>query len=146
MEEYENYWKNIRGSESVEMFGFEGNLEPEPINANIDGMIENFNDRYQQMFLGKVAMSSQEDLNAGSLVFEQRHNSRYRNSKLGGKTPLKALAAMNTKLPFPAEEKAPRHRLMKPEAGRYHLVRLIRSDSKLNIFGKIFPVSPELKL
>ena len=110
-------------------------------------MIENFNDRYQQMFLGKVVMSSQEDLNAGSLVFEQRHNSRrYRYSKLGGKTPLKALAATNTKLRFPAEEKTPMHRLMKPEAGRYHLVRLIRSDSKLNIFGEIFPVSPELKL
>ena len=109
-------------------------------------MIENFNDRYQQMFLGKVVMSSQEDLKAGSLVFEQRHNSRYRYSKLGGKTPLKALAATNTKLRFPAEEKAPRHWLKKPETGRYHLVRLIRSDSKLNIFGEIFPVTPELKL
>jgi hypothetical protein len=98
------------------------------------------------MFLGKVVMSSQEDLNAGSLVFEQRHNSRYRYSKLSRKKPRKALAAMNQKLRFPAEEKAPRHRLMKPEAGRYHLVRLIRSDSKLNIFGEIYPVSPELKL
>jgi len=109
-------------------------------------MIESFNDRYQQMFLGKVVMSSQEDLKAGSMVFEQRHNSRYRYSRLGGKTPLKALAVMNTKLRFPAEEEAPRHRLKKPETGRYHLVRLIRSDSKLNIFGEIFPVPPELKL
>ena len=109
-------------------------------------MIENFNDRYQQMFLGKVIMGTEGDLKAGSLTFEQRHNSRYRYSKLGGKTPLKALAATNTKLRFPAEEKAPRHRLKKPEIGRYHLVRLIRSDSKLNIFGEIFPVPPELKL
>jgi putative transposase len=83
-----------------------------------NGMIENFNDRYQQMFLGKV----------------------------GGKTPLKALAASNTKLRFPAEDKAPRHRLKKPETGRYHLVRLIRSSLKLNIFGETFPVPPELKL
>jgi putative transposase len=75
-------------------------------------MIENFNDRYQQMFLGKVVMSSQEDLKAGSLVFEQRHNSRYRYSKLGRKTPLKALAATNTKLRLPAEGKAPMHRLI----------------------------------
>jgi len=111
-----------------------------------NGMIESFNDRYQQMFLGKVVMSSQEDLKAGSLVFEQRHNSRYRYSKLGGKTPLKALAAMNTKLRFPVEDKAPNHRMKKPETGKYHLVRLIRSDLKLNIFGEIFPVSPELKL
>lgn len=50
-----------------------------------NGMVENFNDRYQQMFLGKVVMPSQEDLKAGSLVFEQRHNSRYRYSRLGEK-------------------------------------------------------------
>jgi transposase InsO family protein len=111
-----------------------------------NGMIENFNDRYQQMFLGKVVMSSQEDLKAGSLVFEQRHNSKYRYSKLGGKTPLKSLAATKTKLRFPVEDKAPKHRLKKPETGKYHLVRLIRRDLKLNVFGEIFRVPPELQL
>ena len=109
-------------------------------------MIENFNDRYQQMFLGKVGMETEGDLKAGSLAFEQRHNSRYRYSKLGGKTPLQALAASNTKLRFPADDKAPRHQLKKPETGRYHLVRLIRSNLKLNIFGETFTVPPELKL
>jgi hypothetical protein len=98
------------------------------------------------MLLGKGIMATEGELKAGSLIFEQRHNIRYRYSKLGGKIPLKALAATNTKLRFPAEEKTPMHRLMKPEAGRYHLVRLIRSDSKLNIFGEIFPVPPELNL
>jgi transposase InsO family protein len=87
-----------------------------------NGMIENFNDRYQQMFLGKIIMATEEDLKAGSLVFEQRHNSSYRYSKLGGKTPLKALAASNTKLRFPAADKAPKHRLKQPETGKYHLV------------------------
>lgn len=111
-----------------------------------NGMIENFNNRYQQMFLGKVVMSSQEELKARSLEFEQRHNSRYRYSKLGGKTPLKALAATNTRLRFPADDKAPNHRMKKPETGKYHLVRLIRNDLKLNIFGELFPVAPELKL
>jgi len=111
-----------------------------------NGMIESFNDRYQQMFLNKITMATEGDLKDGSLAFEQRHNSRYRYSKLGGKTPLKALAASNTKLRFPTDDEAPRHRLKKPETGRYHLVRLIRSDLKLNIFGEIFPVSPELRL
>jgi putative transposase len=111
-----------------------------------NGMIENFNDRYQQMFLGKVLMATEGDLKAGSLIFEQRHNSRYRYSKLGGKTPLKALAASNTKLRFPTAVDAPRHRLKKPETGKYHLVRLIRSDLKLNVFGEIFRVPPELQL
>jgi putative transposase len=111
-----------------------------------NGMIENFNDRYQQMFLGKVIMTSEDDLKAGSLAFEQRHNSRYRYSKLKGGTPLKALAASNTKLRFPAEDEVPKHRIIKPEIGKYHVVRLIRSDLKLNIFGECFSVPPEVKL
>lgn len=110
-----------------------------------NGMIENFNDRYQQMFLNKNVMATEEDLKAGSLVFEQHHNSRYRYSKLKGKTPLKALAASNVKLRFPKEKEAPNHRLKKPKTGRYHLVRLIRSYLKLNIFGEMFPVPPQLK-
>lgn len=110
-----------------------------------NGMIEQFNDLYQQKFLAKIIMTTEEDLKAGSLGFEQRHNSSYRYSKLGGKTPLKALAASKTKLRFPAQEETPRHRMKKPKTGRYHVVRLIRSDLKLNLFGEIFPVAPELK-
>lgn len=108
-----------------------------------NGLVENFNERYQQRFLSKVIMSSMADLHAGSLAFEQRHNSRYRYSKLKGKTPMRALAAANLKLRFPAKEKAPRHPLEKPEVGRYHFVRLIRSDLKLDIFGERFAVPPE---
>ena len=79
-------------------------------------------------------------------MFEQRHNNKYRYSKLGGKTPFKALSASNVKLRFSVEDKAPRHRPKKPETGKYHLVRLIRSDLKLNIFGETFRVPPELQL
>jgi len=111
-----------------------------------NGVIEKFNDHYQQKFLGKVIMTTQDDLTTGTLAFEQRHNSRYRYSKLGGKTPLKALAASQIKLRFPMQEEAPHHRLKKPETGRYHIVRLIRSNMKLNIFGELFPVAPELTL
>lgn len=111
-----------------------------------NGMIESFNDRYQQMFLGKVNMASEDDLKAGSLVFEQRHNEKYRYSKIKGDTPLKALAASNAKLRFPTEEKPPIHKMKKPEIGKYHVVRLIRSDLKLNIFGETFTVPPEVKL
>jgi len=110
-----------------------------------NGMIEQFNDLYQQKFLNKVLMATDDDLKTGTFAFEQRHNSSYRYSKLGGKTPLKALAASKTKLRFPTQEVAPKHRLEKPETGRYHVVRLIRSDLKLNIFGELFPVPPELK-
>lgn len=110
-----------------------------------NGMIEQFNDLYQQKFLNKIVMATGDDLKTGTFAFEQRHNSSYRYSKLGGKTPLKALAASKAKLRFPTQEVAPKHRLEKPETGRYHVVRLIRSDLELNIFGELFPVPPEVK-
>ncbi len=109
-------------------------------------MIENFNDRYQQRFLGKVIMVSEDDLRAGSRAFEDRHNTRYRYSKLKGHTPLKALAASHAILRFPEQEELPTHRLKKPEVGKYHVVRLIRSDLKLNIFGECFPAPKETML
>jgi transposase InsO family protein len=109
-----------------------------------NGMIESFNDRYQQRFLAKQVMLSARDLEAGSLTFEQRHNSKYRYSKIGGKTPLKALDVSATKLRFPGDVDPPRNRLKKPTTGKYHLVRLIRSNEKINIFGELFRVPPEL--
>jgi transposase InsO family protein len=111
-----------------------------------NGMIENFNDRYQQSFLGKVIMVSEDDLRAGSRAFEERHNTRYRYSKLKGHTPLKALAASHATLRFPKQEELPTHRLKKPEVGKYHVVRLIRSDLQLNIFGECFSAPPETML
>lgn len=110
-----------------------------------NGIVEKFNDHYEQRFLDKVRMATFSDLLSGSLTFEQRHNGTYRYSKLGGKTPLKALERANRKLRFPKQDQAPRHRLKKPEKGLYHLVRLIRSNLKLNVFGEMFPMPPELE-
>jgi transposase InsO family protein len=108
-----------------------------------NGMVESFNDRYQQKFLGKHFMTTIENLQSGSLAFEQRHNSKYRYSKLKGHTPLKALSIAKVRLKFPAKDESPKHRLKKPETGKYHVVRLIRSDLKLNVFGERFSVPPE---
>jgi putative transposase len=110
-----------------------------------NGIVEKFNDHYEQRFLNKVSMGTIPDLLSGSLAFEHRHNSTYRYSKLGGKTPLKALAAANRRLRFPKQDQPPRHRLKKPEKGHYHLVRLIRSNLRLNVFGEMFSMPPELE-
>jgi len=110
-----------------------------------NGMIESFKNRYQNMCLKKNIMTTEKELHAGSLAFEQRHNNKYRYSKLKGKTPLKALADSKAELRFPKETEAPKHPLQKPETGKYHVVRLIRSDLKLNVFGEMFPVPPELQ-
>lgn len=44
-----------------------------------------------------------------------------------------------------ADSKAELRFPKKPETGRYHVVRLIRSDLKLNVFGEMFSVPPELQ-
>jgi putative transposase len=108
-----------------------------------NGVVEKFNDHYQQKFLDKITIASMTQLGQESLAFECRHNSTYRYSKIKGKTPLKALAGMEKKLIFPSKGKAPRHPLDKPEEGYYHLVRFIRSDCRLNIFGEMFSAPPE---
>jgi transposase InsO family protein len=103
-----------------------------------NGGVEKFNDHYRQKFLAKVTMTSMTRLRQASLAYEHKHNSAYRYSKLKGHTPLKALARCGQKLVFPNRKKAPQHPLEKPEEGCYHLVRFIRSNRKVNIFGELF--------
>jgi hypothetical protein len=108
-----------------------------------NGVVEKFNDHYQQKFLAKITITSMPQLRQESRAFEHRHNSTYRYSKIHGKTPLQALAGQEKKLVFPSKSDTPRHPLEKPEEGCYHLVRFIRSDCRLNIFGELFPAPPE---
>jgi hypothetical protein len=48
MERYESIWKQVKGSESLDLYGFEGTLQPEPVNVNLDLMVEHFKTGYQQ--------------------------------------------------------------------------------------------------
>ena len=110
-----------------------------------NGVVEKFNDHYDQKFFRKVMIASADELMQASLSFEQKHNSRHRYSKLRGKTPLEVLAQTGKKLRFPKQEHAPRLPLKKPETGCFHLVRFIRSDLRLNVFGELFTVPSQLQ-
>jgi putative transposase len=103
-----------------------------------NGIVEKFNDHWRQKFKDRVALNSETDLRRESPMFEQRHNTLYRYSPLGGKTPAAALAASGVALRFPPTKKPPRYPLPKPESGRYHLIRFIRSKGILDIFGEKF--------
>jgi glycosyltransferase involved in cell wall biosynthesis len=48
MERYESYWKGIQGSEPVETFGYDSDVEPEPVKVDLAGMIEHFKVGFQQ--------------------------------------------------------------------------------------------------
>jgi len=108
-----------------------------------NGVVEKFNDHWRQKFKDRVPMASETDLRRESPGFEQRHNTLYRYSVLGGKTPAATLAASGVSLRFPHTPQAPRYPLRKPESGRYHLIRFIRSNRLLDVFGETFPTPPE---
>ena len=108
-----------------------------------NGVVEKFNDHWRQKLLGRIRMNGLEELQRESIAFEQRHNGRYRYSKLAGKTPTAALATSAGKLRFPASLRPPRHPLPKPQSGRYHLIRFVRSDGLLDVFGEKFKTPPE---
>ncbi len=48
MERYEAHWKGVRGSETLETFGYEGTIEPEPVSVNLEGLIQLFRTGFQQ--------------------------------------------------------------------------------------------------
>lgn len=108
-----------------------------------NGKVEKFNDHWTEKFFSRVYLDSEETLYGESLEFETRHNHTWRYSPLGGKTPLAFLKDSGVKLRFPRGSK-PR-RLNKPRQGKYHVIRFIRSDLSLDIFGEKFPVPSELK-
>ena len=109
-----------------------------------NGIVEKFNDHYQQKLLNRKTILNPEELFKYSLEFEQKFNSTFRLSALNGKTPLTVLKNMNSELRFPTIEKAPVHKIKKPEDGKYHLVRFIKSNRQLNIFGEIFKMPDTL--
>jgi len=108
-----------------------------------NGVVEKFNDHYRQKFLDRVEMVNTKSLREQSKLFEKEHNRRYRYTKLHGRTPLEELGMANKTLRFPTEDQAPSHPLKKPTSGKYNLVRFIRSDGKIDVFGEKFVVPPE---
>lgn len=103
-----------------------------------NGVVEKFNARWQQHGPLRAPLNSFRALCRASQAFEERHNGAHRYSKLGGKTPDAALAASGIRLRFPRTETAPRHPLPKPETGCYHVIRFIRHDRRLDVFGELF--------
>ena len=108
-----------------------------------NGVVERFNAHFRSKFLAWVQVPDFPGLRPASLAFEARHNGRYRYTRLLGQTPLGALAAAGHPLRFPTQEIAPTVPLPKPEVGRYHLVRFIRGDRRLDVFSERFLIPPE---
>jgi hypothetical protein len=107
-----------------------------------NGVIEKFNDHWQQKFLS-MDMTNFEQLAIGSRLFDGRHNSRWRYRKHSGRTPNQVLSNSAVQLRFPASLEPPQTPLPRPEVGRYHFIRFIRSKGVLDLVGESFPLPDE---
>jgi hypothetical protein len=108
-----------------------------------DGVIEHFNDTYDKKFFRRQWFSSYAMLKRQSKNFQQFHNKNHRYSCLKGKTPLEVIESDA----FESLTLGPNTRMPKlhflPD-GTISLIRFIRSDRILNIFGEKFEVSKDL--
>jgi hypothetical protein len=108
-----------------------------------NGAIERFNDTYNKKFFRRQWFTSYAMLKRQSKNFQRFHNKHHRYSCLKGKTPLEEIQkdgfkpikiGGNTKLPD----------LDTVPDGNIILIRFIRSDRLLDIFGEKFKVSKNL--
>jgi putative transposase len=108
-----------------------------------DGVIESFNDTYDKKFYRRQWFSSYAMLKRQSKNFQQFHNKNHRYSYLKGKTPLEVIEADEFKpLTLGPNTRMPKLDFL-PD-GAISLIRFIRSDRILNIFGEKFEVSKNL--
>jgi hypothetical protein len=107
-----------------------------------NGMIEKFNDHWQQKFLSQP-MTSFDQVLTGSRAFDERHNSRWRYRRIGGRTPNEALSSSRIAPRMPPQIAPPKPPLPRPVRGRYHFIRFIRSDRVLDLFGEKFVIPPQ---
>jgi hypothetical protein len=109
-----------------------------------NGTIESFNDTYNRRFFRAQWFRSYRQLRSQSKNFELFHNKNHRYSYLKGKTPLQVVQENGFRPILPP----PRYQLSQigPEIpeGTISLLRFIRSDRKLDIFGEHFPVPKAL--
>jgi putative transposase len=109
-----------------------------------NGTVESFNDTYNRRFFRTQWFRSYRYLRSQSKNFELFHNKNHRYSCLKGKTPLQVIQENAFRPVLPP----PRYQLFQigPEIpeGIISLIRFIRSDRKLDIFGEHFPVPKAL--
>ena len=108
-----------------------------------NGVIEKFNDTYNKRFFRRQWFPGYAKLKRQSKNFQRFHNKHHRYSCLKGKTPLQVLKNSNYK----AHRLGGNTKLPQLDAipdGDIILIRFIRSNRLLDIFGEKFKVSKDL--
>lgn len=108
-----------------------------------NGIIERFNRAWVYDFFRRTEMDGWESLTKEAAIFERRWNTEHRHSSLRGRTPIQFMSDHGTVPEYPPQRNFPDMPLPKPKTGRYHFIRFIRSNRRLDIFGESFPMPIE---
>jgi hypothetical protein len=103
-----------------------------------NGAVERFQDVFNQSFFRAERFTDLSHMQRRARVFEAFHNSHHRYSVLKGRTPDEAWAQTGFVKRLPPAGFTPPERL--PRKGHIEVVRLIRSDQILNLFGQKIPM------
>jgi len=108
-----------------------------------NGTIEKFNDTYNKKFFRRQRFPNYASLKRQSKNFQRFHNKHHRYSYLKGITPVQYIKESNHKsVTIGANTKLPKLDIV-PD-GDIVLIRFIRSNRLLDIFGEKFKVSKDL--
>ncbi len=110
-----------------------------------NGVIEKFNDVFDKMFYRKQFFTSFKHLKKEARTFEKFRNKNHRCSAIRGKTPMQHMESEDIQL----HKLAPNVSLGKIdlslEDGHIHLIRFIRSNCQLDVFGEKFKLPKKVK-
>jgi putative transposase len=108
-----------------------------------NGVIESFNDTYNRKFFRRQWFHSYAHLKRQSKNFQSFHNKHHRYSCLKGKTPLEMIQRSEY-VPLTLGPNTKRPKLESMPDGNVILIRFIRKNRKLDIFGESFTVPRDL--
>lgn len=103
-----------------------------------NGAVEHFQDVFDKSFFRIERFSDLRHLERRARTFEAFHNAEHRYSALKGRTPDEAWVQADVAVAFPPAKFTISETL--PKRGRIDVVRLIRSDQLLNLFGETIPM------
>ncbi len=110
-----------------------------------NGVIEKFQDVFDKMFYRKQFFTSFKHLKSQARVFANFRNKNHRCTSLHGKTPMQHVKGQGIKINKLDRAVSLKRIDLSLEDGYIHLIRFIRSDCKLNIFGEKFKMPKRVK-
>lgn len=107
-----------------------------------NGIIEKFNDTFDKKFFRTQIFKDADDLAASAKTFETFHNLNYRYRVNNNQTPVDVHKMNQNDSYLEKDYEIPEY--IPLESGDIIVIRFIRSDRKLNIFGETFVLNPDL--